>query len=334
MNNTLITLFLFNVLFLFSLEKVEAQSFKISDYEKKITNSFKLKSVSEKVSKDDLVNELKKFIAETRPQRITGTPGHQKAQEYLIKELQALKNGKVEVQEFPLEKGVGKNIIWQKTTTSNKATPDEKHFVLITHFDAKKLANLKPEQEYQAADASASSVALMIVMARLFNELEMPKTVELVFLDAVENQKKGVWQYLDKYKNTNALYLDINSIAHDSKLKDKNKALYNMGFYYVDHANEKNKAVYDQFLAYGKNHYPQLKLENKALVTNLYFDVDDAFKSANLSLFVLSHDRENDINQRLGSTNDFIETLNLETYFFVYKFITSNILAFNYDISK
>lgn len=333
MNKTLITLFLFNAIVLFSFDKAQAQSFKISEYEKKITNSFKLKSVSEKVSKDDLVDELKKFIAQTRPQRITGTSGHEKAQEYLIKELQALKNGKVEIQEFPLEKGVGKNIIWQKVT-SNKASSEGKHFVLITHFDAKKLANLKSEEEYQAADASASGVALMVVMAHLFNELEMPKTVELVFLDAVENQKKGVWQYLDKYKNPYALYIDINSIAHDSKLKDKNRTLYNMGFYYTNPIEEKNKAIYEQFLAYGKSHYPQLKLENKPLSTNLYFDIADAFKSSNSPLFVLSHDRENDLNQRLGSTNDFIETLNFETYFFVYKFITSNILAFNYDISK
>lgn len=333
MNKILITLLHSSFAFVFFFQSANAQVIKISDYEKKITNSFKLKSVSEKISKEDLIRELKLFIGATRPQRVAGSAGHEKAQNYLVSELKALSNGQIEIQEYPLEKGAGKNIIWQKVTAGEKKT-GQKHLVLLTHFDAKNIANLKLEQEYQAADSSASGVALMLAMARLFNELNMPKTIELVFLDAVENQKKGVWQYLDKYKNSDAIYIDINSIGHDSKLKDKNKALYNMGFYYSSPLAPEIKNVYEQFLSYGKSHYPQLKLESRPFETPLFFDVADAFKSLNLSLFILTHDRENDINQRLGSTNDFIETLNFETYFFVYKYITSNILAFNYDISK
>jgi len=55
----------------------------ISNYEKNIKNSFSIKTVAEKSTKESLEKNLRDFVSSSRPSRFVGTSGHAKAQEFI-----------------------------------------------------------------------------------------------------------------------------------------------------------------------------------------------------------------------------------------------------------
>ncbi|MBC7538276.1 MAG: M28 family peptidase [Bacteriovorax sp.] len=67
-------------------------SFEIKDYEKKIKTGYNITSVTEKVSRDALEKNLRDFVASGRPSRFVGSPGHQKALNYLEEKLKTFKS--------------------------------------------------------------------------------------------------------------------------------------------------------------------------------------------------------------------------------------------------
>ena len=58
------------------------------------------------------------------------------------------------------------------------------------------------------------------------------------------------------------------------------------------------------------------------------------FRDSGLPAVTFSQNREGDLNPRYMTSNDFVETLNMNTYVNVFRYVTSAILAWNYDVVK
>ena len=73
----------------------QVHSFEYLEYEKKIKTSYNLRNTIEKMPRRDLEKSLRDFVANTRPGRLVGSPGHKKAQEYLENKLKSLSSTNV-----------------------------------------------------------------------------------------------------------------------------------------------------------------------------------------------------------------------------------------------
>jgi hypothetical protein len=69
----------------------------VKSYEKKINNSYSIKSLVEKIDKKSLEDELRNFIDSGRPSRVVGSAGHKKIQSYLEQKLKSLNGDNVTV---------------------------------------------------------------------------------------------------------------------------------------------------------------------------------------------------------------------------------------------
>ena len=84
----------------------------------------------------------------------------------------------------------------------------------------------------------------------------------------------------------------------------------------------------------GKKHYPLIDMGIEALPATKVIDSAPAFWQLGIPGIIVSGDRQNDFNPRYQTSNDFFETLNLMTYNNVFRFLTTAVLAWNYDIVK
>lgn len=102
--------YIFSVGFLL-LASNPIKAFEIKDYEKKIKTNYNITTVVEKLSRDAIEKNLRDFLANGRPSRFVGTPGHKKAMAFIEDKLKFAKsNGATfTMQEFtPDIAGAGK----------------------------------------------------------------------------------------------------------------------------------------------------------------------------------------------------------------------------------
>lgn len=85
-----VVVFSFYLLLLSLSPNVLANPIMLKDHEKKIKNFYQIKSLADKVGRKDLEEEIRKFVAQTRPSRIVNSPGHLAAQKYIKDELKKL----------------------------------------------------------------------------------------------------------------------------------------------------------------------------------------------------------------------------------------------------
>lgn len=77
----------------------------LKDHEKKVKNFYQIKSLADKIGRKDLEQEIRKFVADSRPSRLVNTSGHKAAQKYIIEELRklTLPGTSVSEQDFTLD---------------------------------------------------------------------------------------------------------------------------------------------------------------------------------------------------------------------------------------
>lgn len=77
----------------------------LKDHEKKVKNFYQIKSLADKIGRKDLEQEIRKFVADSRPSRLVNTTGHKAAQKYIIEELRklTLPGTSVSEQDFTLD---------------------------------------------------------------------------------------------------------------------------------------------------------------------------------------------------------------------------------------
>jgi len=233
----------------------------------------------------------------------------------------------------------GKNIIWEK---KGYLQPEET-IVIGAHYDTLVIDKEKmilSDGRQPGADNNASGVSVLLSLIEVLTEVDLPKTLRIVFFDYGEWGFLGSKAYVKKYgeahlKNKKfAGYVDLIMLGHDTKSQDKEKRNGNMKVY----TRKESSASYGQ----------DLKLLNlltrtgrKLQTGTKFWPLANGFQSsghvefwkAGLPAIVFTQDRENDYNKRLHhSSNDLIETINFKTLYSSFQYIGGSIVAWAFDL--
>jgi hypothetical protein len=362
-------------------------AFEISSYEKKIKTGYNITSVTEKISKDTLEKNLRDFVAAGRPSRMIGTPGHQKAMEYIEGKLKALKSngtsyerveftpniakaGDFYAEDFKKEvvakipktdpnydrwKGFtlsmmkaldsvkdakGYNLVWEKKGTTK---PDEV-IILGANYDTllndPKTLLVDTKGAMPGADNNGTGVAALLSMAEILDKLDLPKTVRIVFFDFEEMGFLGSRDYVEKLKANMGQqkivgYVNLVMLGNDSKRDDKEKKLNNFKVYLrnpKDVGADQDLKLEEMLTSAGKRLYNIIEFKPEANSMNSSSHI--SFWDAGLPAICFSQNWESDFNPRFHTPNDFVETLNINTYTNAFRYITGSVLSWNYDIVK
>lgn len=367
------------------LASTSGQAWDITGYEKKIKTTYSITSVTEKISRDALEKNLRDFVASGRPSRFIGTPGHQKARDYIETKLKDLKSpgatferieftpdiakaGEFYAEDFKNEvaakvsktdplydhwkgftlsmmktldsvKGVkGYNLVWEKKGT----TKPEEVIIIGANYDTllndPKTMVVDTKGNMPGADNNGTGVAALLSMAEIFNKLDLPKTVRLVFFDFEELGFLGSRDYTAGLKSKNekiAGYVNLVMLGHDSKRDDKEKKNGNMKIYLrapTDKGAEEDLKLVNTLASMGKKMYGTVDFKPEANSMNSSSHIN--FWQAGYPAVCFSQNWESDFNPRFHTPNDFVETLNINTYTNAFRFITGSLIAWNYDIVK
>ena len=176
----------------------------------------------------------------------------------------------------------------------------------------------------------------MLSMMDLLDKLSIPKTVKLVFLDFGEFDSEGAKHYAtskeflaDKNKKI-AGVISLHMLGHDSRTGDTEIKMNNMNLYA-----QAEDAFANKLIKSGKENYSNVtfKLTQASEASKLPLD-SSFFREAGVAAVTFSQNREGDLNPRYMTSNDFAETLNINTYTNVFRYVTSAVLAWNYDVVK
>lgn len=332
---------------LFTVSLTEA--LEIKDYEKKIKTGYAIKNIVDKISRKDLEENLRNFIANSRPARAPGTPGHGRALSYLEGKLTEFSRsgGSFSRQEFPLsyegikaDKGI--NLVWEKKGTTH---PDDV-LILGAHFDSivrdSHTGKITVTGEIPGADNNASGVVALLSLVEILSQLELPKTVKVVFFDGEELDQAGSKAFIEKLMSSIGSqrivgFIDVKMIGHDSKREDLTKKLGNMKVIIresTDKSQSKDKALAEGLMNNGKRLFPSIDFTLEESKPTRIKDAARGFWQLDVPAVVITQDRTNDLNPRYLTSNDFYETINLMTYNNVFRYLSSAVLAWNYDIVK
>ncbi len=323
---------------------LSSHSFEYQDFEKRVKTGYQVRSLVEKMPRRDIEENVRSFLVAGRPSRLIGSPGHKKAQEFIEARLKAANqtNGSYSRQEFSLsdqsvskEKGV--NFIWEK----KGATKPEEIIILTANYDTL-LKDVKTGKsilkgEMPGADNNGSGVTMLLSMMEIFNKLDLPKTVRLVFLDAEEFEAQGskeLGKSLSGQKITG--FINLTMLGHDSRTGDTEKRLNNLRLY--TSGSEGDMAFGKLIKSLGEKDYGVTNFKEETITdgaSTLGFPkTAENLWGAGLVGITLTQNRTSDLNPRYMTSNDFAETLNIATYTNVFKYVTYAVLSWNYDIVK
>lgn len=232
----------------------------------------------------------------------------------------------------------GKNIIWEKKgfIDPNSVITIGAHFDTISH-DRKSKTVLKDNQQ-PGADDNGTGVAILLGLIEILSAIEIPKTIRVVFFDYEEMGFLGSRAYMKKYrdqmkKQKFAGYINLEMLGHDSKRLDKKKRLGNFKAYI--RAPEKSghsldKKLYERMNIGGSYMTSKVKFE----LSSNGFDSSDHinFWSEGYPALTFTQNWEDDLNPRYHTKNDFVETLNLKTWFASFQYISGAVLSWAFDI--
>lgn len=335
--------FAISCFFFVLLPNGNAFSFEYKDYEKKIKNNYNIRNIIERMPRADLEKNLREFVANGRPNRLAGSIGHKKVQAYLESKLKSYSSPGVSVKKIEfdglIEKKpqVGVNFIWEKKGISGAGDV----IIFAANYDTllkdPKTGRNILKGEMPGADNNASGVAIILSMIEILNKLDLPKTVRLILLDMGEFGQQGARNFagsreflLEKNSKKIVGVISLSMLGHDSRTGDKEKKLNNMNLYVGP-----DEIFGAHFIKGGKINYSNVTFTIIEAAEDLsaYRD-SNIFRESGVSAITFSQNREGDLNPRYMTANDFIETLNLNTYSNVFKYITSALLVWNYDVAK
>lgn len=236
-------------------------------------------------------------------------------------------------------KGVkGYNLVWEKKGT---VKPDEV-IVIGANYDTllndPKTLIVDTKGNMPGADNNGTGVAALLSMAEILNKLDLPKTVRLVFFDFEELGFSGSRDYVAGLKSKNeklAGYINLVMLGHDSKRDDKENKNSNMKVYLRNPAAqgaEGDLKLVNTLTTMGKKLYPTIDFRPEANSMNSSSHIN--FWEAGYSAVCFTQNWESDFNPRFHTPNDFVETLNINTYTNAFRYITGALIAWNYDIVK
>lgn len=233
----------------------------------------------------------------------------------------------------------GKNLIWEK----RGAKDDNEVLILMAHYDnavfkqTEKGKVVALESQMPGADKNASGVALLISLAEILNEVELPKTVRLIFLDFGEFESLGAKAYIENWKKHQsnekvAGAINVMMVGHSSKNNHDQDLEHDMRLYYrpADEGESQDqkwakmiKELGDQM---GSPINAELERWERPAGGQRYF------WQAEIPAFLYSHNWEEDANPRIHTSNDFVETLNFKTLHGNLRYLSGSVLAWAFDL--
>lgn len=234
---------------------------------------------------------------------------------------------------------IGKNIIWEKQGLKNS----EEILVIGVNYDT---IAVDPETQIidetsamPGADDNGSGVAIALNLIKLFANLKLDKTIQIVFFDFQELGFLGSRDYVKKYgdyfnKNKFFGFVNLLMLGHDSKSTDLKKIHGNMKAYIRRegvNGHKSDQLIYQQFQ----------KSSIKSKTTNTFELVANSFDSSDIVSFwgvglpalVFTGDWENDYNsKRHHTSNDFPETLNFNSLYQSYRYLAYGALGWNFNL--
>lgn len=304
----------------------------IFDYIKKNTQSQKSIVFFEDFDPD--IDDAIKMYKDDLSTVMTGGANVNKAE---LKRWQQFTNSRVAHLE-KLRNIKGRNIIWEKKGSVNP----EQIIVVGAHYDTmaydKKTLEIKPLIAQPGADNNASGVSVALAMIEMLSELNIKKTVRVVFFDYQELGFLGSLDYAKKLSqemktNKNILgFINLLMLGHDSKLADKSKSYGNMSVYYSSVADDtvstasEEKVLIDQFLASGKSIAPNVSF--KAISQTFKNGDSVSFNKFQIPAITFTQNWEDDFNsERIHTSSDFVETLNFKTFHESFRYIAGAVSA-------
>lgn len=233
---------------------------------------------------------------------------------------------------------IGRNIIWEK----KGAIRPQEMIVVCAHYDTMTvksdkdaLKTVDAEGLNPGADDNASGVASAMALIKIFSQMEIPVTVRFVFLDWEEWAGLGSFAYFQKYKNEDKRvlgYVNLEALGHDSKTSDKERRHFNMRAYLSRPDRpfyHKEKLFLDALLEKGSKGVGQSIF--KPVANSQVFEGDMGRWQDDIPAVTFSQNWQDDANdERIHTSNDFVETLNFTTLHKATHFIGIGLLAFLY----
>lgn len=311
-----------------------AEAIVIQKFERNVKTGYAVRTLVEKLPRAKVEENLREFVKISRPSRLLGSEGHNKARAFLESKLKlfSINGGSYSKEEFSsLDNINGMNFIWEK---KGILSPDEV-IILGANYDTFFSAG-KSSVEMPGADNNASGVAILLSMIELLAELELPKSIKIVFLDAEEPGALGSQDFVKKLMtnigNQKIVgFINLTMLAHDTKVSDLEKRLNNFKLY----MRTNDQALASLVTSAGKRLYGNMEFKETVLSTEKKFPATiESFWSLGLPAITLSQNREGDLNPRHNTSNDFVETLNFNVFNNTYRYVTAAVLSWNYGIVK
>lgn len=357
-------------LFIFSkLDYLYAQSDSINfaQHEKKITNHYYVKNAVEKITPKKMENLLREFLYQTKPNRIPGGKGNLIAREFIEKNVMTNMSivsfskdtffvddkKKIVYATKPGEQSIEcQNIVWEK---KGIRYPDKK-LILGANYDVSFNLEKLSKSSYKnlnnidlpGADNNGSGVVINLSMIKILEKLDLAKTVQIIFFDCDDRSSLGFKHYIEKNhdylkagQESLAGIVYLKSLGHDTKTKDKEKKLRNFNLYHNDpklvaiFSNKKNESYLQMnFKEQGLKELIEKKSEQSDQSKNdlAFLSLTQALNDSQLPAILFSQNRDDDLNERQNTSNDFYETLNHMTLYQVYFDLFFSILVWNFDI--
>ena len=235
----------------------------------------------------------------------------------------------------------GKNIIWEKKgrTKPNTILVIGAHYDTIVH-NAKTLL-INEDALMPGANDNGSGVVIGLSLVELLSKIDLPITVKIVFFDWGELGFLGSKAFVNKYKkefmDKNYLGLiNLDMLGHDSKFLDKTKKYGNMKVYIRRPGSEgylDDRKLARRIIDLGDQVSPSVNFE----VGATHFNNSDniSFWNEGLSALTMTGDWENDFNkERYHSSDDFVETININTFYRAYQYIVGSVMGMAFEITR
>lgn len=237
-------------------------------------------------------------------------------------------------------KGIkGKNVIWEK---KGSKYPNEV-LLLGAHYDTvifdKKNMVVNNKGRQPGADNNGTGVSALLQMIELLSQVEIQKTIRIVFFDFQEFDFLGARAYLKKYKtplkeeNFNGM-VNVLMLGHDTKNEDKEKKYGNFKAYGrkgTGGPSAHDRALFDMLSVAGKKMSSHIDFE---YVGNNFNTGDHLpFWENGYPAVTFTQNWESDYNSKNHHTsNDFVETINFKSFYHSFLYLSGSVISWAMEL--